>query len=76
MDEQKQDDQLEPTYSSYVPIGDVTLKTYQKEWTIERSGVRRSLISALMAGHDDDDDVYPCRIPATMSKKSVCPSGE
>ena len=49
MDEQKQDDQVEPTYSSYVPIRDVTLKTYQKQWTIRsgggRGGVRGSGIS-------------------------------
>ena len=30
MDKQKQDDQLEHTYSSYVRIGDVALKTCQK----------------------------------------------
>ena len=30
MAKQKQDDQLEPTYSSYVRIPDVTLKTCQK----------------------------------------------
>ena len=31
MDEQRQDDQLEPTYSSSVSIRDVALKTYQKQ---------------------------------------------
>ena len=30
MAEQKQDDQLEHTYSSYVRIRDVALKTYQR----------------------------------------------
>ena len=30
MDEKRRDDQLEPTYSSSVPIRDVTLKTYRK----------------------------------------------
>ena len=30
MDEQRQDDQLEPTYNSSVPIQDVALKTNQK----------------------------------------------
>ena len=29
MDEQRQDDQLEPIYKSSVPIQDVTLKTYR-----------------------------------------------
>ena len=40
MDKQRQDDQLEPTYSSYVPIRDVALKTYRKQWMIERGGER------------------------------------
>ena len=56
MDEQRQDDQLEPIYNSSVPIQDVTLKTYRKRWTIERGGERGSGISVLMARHDDDDD--------------------
>ena len=56
MDEQKQDDQLEPTYNSSVPIQDVTLKTYWKWWTIERGDGRGSEISVLMTWHDDDDD--------------------
>ena len=52
---QKQDDQLEHTYSSYVRIWDVTLKTCQKRWMIGRSGERGSGISVLAAWHDDDD---------------------
>ena len=56
MPEQKQDDQLEHTYSSYVRIRDVTLKTCQRQWMIERSGERGSGISVLEAWHDDDDD--------------------
>ena len=52
---QKQDDQLEHTFSSYVRIQDVALKTYQKRWTIRRSGERGSGISLLAARHDDDD---------------------
>ena len=38
MDKQRQDDQLEPTYSSSVLIGDVALKTCWKQWTIGRGG--------------------------------------
>ena len=38
MDKQRQDDQLEPTYNSSVPIQDVALKTCQKQWTIEKGG--------------------------------------
>ena len=53
---QKQDDQLEHTYSSYVRIRDVALKTCQKRWMIGRSGERGSGISVLAARHDDDDD--------------------
>ena len=39
---QKQDDQHEHTFSSYVRIRDVVLKTYLGRWTIGRSGERRS----------------------------------
>ena len=55
MARQKQDDQLEHTYSSYVRIRDVTLKTCQRRWTIGRSGERGSGISVPAAWHDDDD---------------------
>ena len=57
---QKQDDPLEYTYSSYVRIRDVALKTCQKQWMIGRSGEKGSGISVLAARHDDDedDDVY------------------
>ena len=53
---QKQDDQLEHTFSSYVRIRDVALKTCQRRWTIGRSGERGSGISVLTARDDDDDD--------------------
>ena len=52
---QKQDDQLEHTFSSYVRIRDVALKTSQRRWTINRSGERGSGISVLAAWLDDDD---------------------
>ena len=55
MAEQRQDDQLEPTYTSSVPIRDVALKTCRKQWTMGRSGERGSGISVLMALHDDGD---------------------
>ena len=57
MAKQKQDDQLELTYSSYVRTQDVTLKTCQRRWIIGRSGDRGSGISVLVARHDDDDDI-------------------
>ena len=56
MAKQKQDDQLEHTYSSYVRIRDVALKTYQRRWMTGRSGERGSGISVQAARHDDDDD--------------------
>ena len=40
----------------YVRIRDVALKTCQKRWMIGRSGERRSVISVLVARHEDDDD--------------------
>ena len=40
MDEQRQNDQLEPTYNSSVPIQDVASKTYRERWTIETGGLR------------------------------------
>ena len=46
---QKQDDQQEHTFSSYVRIRDVVLKTYLGRWTIGRSGERGSGISVLPA---------------------------
>ena len=61
MAKQKQDDQLEHTYSSYVRIRDAALKTCQRGWMIGRSGERGSGISVLAARHgddDDDDDTY------------------
>ena len=57
MDEQRQEDQLEPIYNSSLPIQDVALKTYQERWTIEmdcRSGLGKSVLAAR---HDDDDVV-------------------
>ena len=56
MAKQKQDDQLEHTYSSHVRIWDVALKTCQKRGMIGRSGERGSGISVLAARQDDDDD--------------------
>ena len=54
---QKQDDQHEHTYSSYVRILDVALKICQRWWTIGKSGERGSGISVLVARQDDDDDM-------------------
>ena len=56
MAEQKQGNQLEPTYSSSVRIRGVVLRTCRKRWTIGRGGERGSEISILMARQDDGDD--------------------
>ena len=61
MDEQRQDDQLKPTYSSSVLIQDVALKTCRKKWMIEMGGERGSGISTLIVQHDDDDDNFSHR---------------
>ena len=62
MANQKQDDQLKHSYSSYVMIRDVTPKTCRRRWMIGRRGdiraSRTSGISVLAARHDDDDDIY------------------
>ena len=52
------DDQLEHTYSSYVRIRDVALKTCQRRWTIAWSGERDSGISVPAAQHVDDIYIY------------------
>ena len=54
MANQKQDDQLEHSYSSYVMIRYVILKTCRRRWMIERRGERGSGISVLATQHDDD----------------------
>ena len=55
MAEQKQDELLEHTFSSYVRIRDVALMTCQRRWMIGRSSERESGISELAARYDDDD---------------------
>ena len=56
MDEQRQDNQLEPINSNSVPIQDVALKTYRELWTIKTGGERGSGRSVLAVRHDDDYD--------------------
>ena len=63
MDEQRQDNQLEPIYNSSVMIQDIALKTSREQWTIETSCERRSGRSMLAVQHDDDlvlQHVKPC----------------
>ena len=57
MAKQKQDDQLEHTYSSSVRIRNVVLKTSLRRCMIGRSGERGSGISVLAVRHHDDDDI-------------------
>ena len=56
MDEQRQDDQLEPTYNSSVAIQDVALKTYRKRWTTENGDGSESVRAAMVTWHDDDNN--------------------
>ena len=56
MAEEKQDDRLEHTYSSYVKIRDVSRKSCQRRWAIGKSVEIGSGISVLAVRHDDDDD--------------------
>ena len=65
---QKQDDQHERTFSSYVRIRDVVLKTYLGRWTIGRSGERGSGISVLPARYDDDYSIVYIIMLATIVK--------
>ena len=49
MDEQKQDDQQEPTYNSSVLIQDTALKTYREQLMIEKGskgGSGKSMLAA------------------------------
>ena len=66
---QKQDDQLERTFSSYVRIQDVVLKTYLGRWTIGRSGERGSGISVPPARYDDDFLSFPTMKTNVFIKK-------
>ena len=68
---QKQGDQLERTFSSYVRIQDVVLKTYLGRWTIGRSGERGSGISVLPARYDDDDDKERIKGKGEQYKKRI-----
>ena len=56
VNKQKQDDKLEPIYSSSVLIWGVVLKTCRKQWMIEKGGEKGSGISMLIVQDDDDDD--------------------
>ena len=71
---QKQDDQHEHTFSSYVRIRDVVLKTYIGRWTIGRSGERWSGISMLPTRYDDadDDDIYTRLCMCAYAYMCVC----
>ena len=51
VDEQRQDNQLEPTYNCSVPTQDVTLTTNRKWWKIEKGSGRGLGISVLMGWH-------------------------
>ena len=54
MGEQRQNDQLEPTYSSSVPIQYEAMKPCRRWWTIGRGGERGARVSVFTVWHDDD----------------------
>ena len=56
MDEKRLNDQLEPIYSSSVPIQNVAWKTWREWWTIAMGDERGSEKSMLAAWQDDDDN--------------------
>ena len=70
---QKPDDQHKHTFSSYVKIRDVALKTCLSWWTIGKSGERWSVISVLVAWHDDDydDDGSKCSTSVVLGYSEV-----
>ena len=74
MDVQRQDDQLEHTYSSSEPIWDVALRTCRKQWTIGSGGERGSGISVLIARHDDYDDIIGIHVIG-MKSLGIVPFG-
>ena len=71
MDEQRQDNQLEPIYNSSVPIRDVAMKTYRKQWTIGRGGERWSGIAVLVSWDDDDVSPYFKACPRGVMVKAM-----
>ena len=75
MANQKQDDQLEHSYSNYVMIRDVTLKTCRRRWMIGRRGERGSGISVLAARHDAAaaDDLQEVQLSGDISSGSSHP---
>ena len=70
MDKQRQDDQLEPTYSSFVSIRDAVQKTCWKQWLKRRGGERGSGISVMMVWYDDDD-IYVEMIDCSESDSMI-----
>ena len=66
MDEQRQDDQLEPICNSSVQIQDVTWKNSWEQRTIETGGVSGSGRFMQAAQHDDDDDDDKVKIDKTQ----------
>ena len=58
MDEQRQYDQQEPIYNSFVLIFDVASEIYREQWTITTSGERASERLVPEARQDDEEDIY------------------
>ena len=69
---QKQEDQHEHTFSNYVRIRDVVLRTCLGRWTIGRSGERGSGIAVLPARHDDDIVYIKCEMFLCVFTQPLC----
>ena len=54
MDEQRQDDQLEPMYNNSVTIQNIAWEISRERWTIETGDERGPGRSILAARHDAD----------------------
>ena len=71
MDEQRQDDQLEPTYNSSLLIRNVVLKTCLKPRTREKGGETGSVIFVLMARRDDNNTYRLCSHTIKCQNSSI-----
>ena len=72
IDEQRLNDQLEPTYNSSVPIQDIALKTFRERWTIETGGKRGSGRFMLAARHNICIYIYMCVCVCVCEYIYVC----
>ena len=73
MDDQRQDNLLEPIYSSSVSIQNVALKTYLEWWTIETGGERGLGRLLLVVRYDGDGVKKIVKSKIVIVLSTVCP---